>query len=184
MMRRLLLSTLGLLALAACGGPQDSVATFTSDVVQRETCRVVGEGRESCTREEVTLRLRVTLIEDALDRVWMTGINREGNPDRAILGTRDSEDGYLFEDEQTQTNANSGCVLTDHILLSLRVPDEVDASQVGLDDCLPLVGRETRTTTTSPECDQVNDPPQRIQRIQRRRWQEAAGCEGASAETP
>jgi hypothetical protein len=165
--------------LASCGGePEETAAVFTSDVVQRETCRVTGdEGREVCTRENVTQRLRVTLVEDAFERVWLTGIQREGNPERTILGTRDALGGYLFEDVITQSNSESGCTRVDDLLISLRLEEDVDPARVGTDDCVALVGRETRTTTTSPECDDVNDPPQQVQRIVRRRWEPAAGCE-------
>lgn len=181
-MRRHRLSALfGLLLAAAsgCGGDEERVATFTSDVVQRESCRVTGEGSESCTRDEVTLRLRVTLVEDELDRATLLGIPRGGGSDRGLLGTLDSQGGYLFSDERVQRNAATGCVLTERLLLSLRVDEEAEPEAIGADDCVALVGRETRSTLTSAECDDVNDPPQPVERIVRRRWQPAVGCGSA-----
>jgi hypothetical protein len=170
-------TSLLLLLLAACGGPEDTVATFTSDVVQRESCRVTGEeGREACSRELVETRVRVSLIEDDEQRVWLSGLARQGTPGRSLLGTRDQLGGYLLSDERVQTNTNSGCVLTERLLLSLRVDQEAALDDVGVDPCVALVGRETRTTTTSAACDEVNDPPQQIQRIVRRRWEPAEGC--------
>jgi hypothetical protein len=180
-MNRLLYPTLALAACAvtlACGGePEETFATYTSDVVQREICRVTGsEGREVCTRENVTQRLRVQLSEDAFDRAWLTGIQREGAPERTILGTRDAVGGYLFEDVVTRNNSSSGCTRDDAILISLHVDPEAPPESIGTDDCVALIGRETRTTTTSPECDEINDPPQQVQRIVRRRWEPASGC--------
>lgn len=167
------------LVVAACGGdPEETVATFTSDVVQRETCRVTGDSeREACTREIVTTRVRVTLVEDREQRVWMTGLSRQGVPGRSLLGTRDQLDGYLFYDELVQRNADNGCVLSEEITLSLKVDTDAASEDVGVNDCVALVGRENRFTTTSPECDDVNDPPQQITRVVRRRWQRADGCQ-------
>ena len=179
------LACFGILAITlGCGGEQGPVATFTSDVVQRESCRVTDDGGDSCTREEVTLRLRVTAIEDEFDRVTLLGLPRDGESDRGILGALDSQGGYLFFDERVQANARTGCVLTQSVLLSLRVDDEAAPEQVGIDECIALVGRETRRTVSSAECDTVNDPPVPSERVERRRWQRAAGCEseGASAE--
>lgn len=174
----------GLLTLpAACGGsPDESVATFTSEIVQRESCRITGEGdREVCTRDVVTTRVRVTVIEDREQRVWLNGVTRQGAPGRTLLGTRDQLGGYLFFDEVVRTNAESGCVLTESLTLSLKVDEGAAAEDVGVDDCVALVGREQRVTTTSPECDTVNDPPQQIQRILRRRWQPADNCRAEDA---
>lgn len=175
-MRSIVLSLV--LLASACGGePEEIVATFTSDVVQRETCRVTGDSdREACTREIVTNRVRVTLVEDEQERVWMTGLTRQGVPGRSLLGTRDQLGGYLFYDELVQTNGETGCVLTEALTLSLKVDDDAEAGDVGVNDCVALVGRENRFTTTSPECDDVNDPPAEITRIVRRRWEPAAGC--------
>lgn len=171
-------SALVVLLASACGGdPAETMATFTSDVVQRETCRVTGDGeREVCTREVSTTRVRVTVIEDRERRVWMSGLTRRGSPGRSLLGTRDQLGGYLFYDEVVQTNERSGCVLTESLTLSLQVDEDAEAGDVGVDDCVALVGRENRFTTTSPECDTVNDPPREITRVVRRRWQRADGC--------
>jgi hypothetical protein len=175
---RLFAVCLSLSIVAACGGdPEETVAVFTSDVVQRESCRVTGEeGREVCTRDVSTQRLRVTLVEDAFERAWLTGIQRDGQPERTILGSRDTLDGWMFEEETVQTNSASSCVRTDDVLLVLRLEDGITEGDVNPDGCDALVGRETRITTTSPECDEINDPPQQVQRIVRRRWEEAAGC--------
>lgn len=169
---------LSLVLLTACGGdPTETVATFTSDVVQRETCRVTGNSeREACTREVVTQRVRVTLLEDEEQRVWLTGLTRQSVPGRSLLGTKDQLGGYLFYDERIQTNAVNGCTLTEELVLSLHVDDEAEPADVGVDDCVALEGRENRYTTTSAECDDINDPPQQIQRIVRRRWERADGC--------
>jgi hypothetical protein len=166
------------LVAASCGGdPDETIATFTSDVMQREICRVTGDSeREACTREIMTQRVRVTLLEDKQQRVWLTGLTRQSTPGRSLLGTRDQLGGYLFYDERVQTNANTGCVLTEELTLALQVDPEADAEAIGADDCIALVGRETRVTTTSPECDDVNDPAQQLQRIVRRRWERAPGC--------
>ncbi len=180
MKRALLLSFVAVTSaglLSGCGEPEDVVATFTSDVVQRETCRVTGDAeREACTREVVTQRVRVTLVEDQEQRVWMTGLTRQGAPGRALLGTRDQTGGYLFFDETRQTNADTGCVLSESLTLALRLDEDAEAGDVGVDDCVALVGRENRFTTTSAECDDVNDPPAEITRVVRRRWEPADGC--------
>lgn len=165
-------------ALASACGPSETMATFTSEVVQRESCRLIGASeREVCTRDPLTTRVRVTLIEDSEKRVWMNGVPRKGAPGRTILGTRDQLGGYLFYDETVQTNTNSGCRLTESVMFSLHVDEEAPPEAVGVDDCVALLGREIRVTTTSPECDTVNDPPQQIQRILRRRWQPADNCD-------
>lgn len=170
---------------SACGGdPEETIATFTSDVVQRETCRIIGDSdREACTREVTTTRVRVTLVEDREQRVWLNGITRQGAPGRTLLGTRDQLGGYLFFDEVVQTNVNNGCVLTESLTLSLKVEEGADEADVGVDDCVALVGRESRVTVTSAECDAVNDPPQEITRVVRRRWQPADGCRQQRAES-
>lgn len=176
-MRRFAL-LLPLLFVAACGGePAETFAVFTSDVIQRESCRVTGEeGREVCSRDVSVQRLRVTLVEDEFQRAWLTGIQRDGQPERTILGSRDTLDGWMFEEQTVQENSSSSCVRTDDLLIVLRLPEGLTEDSVASDGCDPLLGRETRVTTTSPECDAINDPPQQVQRIVRRRWEEADGC--------
>lgn len=163
--------------LSACGGTAPLSASFTSEVVQRESCRVVGDGTEACTRDEVTLRLRATLVADELDRAFLYGVPRGGGSDRAILGSLDSQGGWLFEDERVQENERTGCALTERLSLSLRIEDGVDPALLGIDACVALVGREVRQTIASAPCDEVNDPPAEVTRLVRRRWQPAPGCD-------
>ena len=162
-------------ALSGCG-EERLLATFTSEVVQRRSCRVEGERAEVCERDEVTQRLTVTLVEEDADRVVLYGVPRDGAIDRAIIGTRDSLGGFLFEEKIENVNNASGCATTSEIQLSLEVDPDAPPADVGADICVPLVGRETRTTTISVECDDVNDPPVQVQRILRRRWERAVDC--------
>ena len=170
---------LGLFVTAFGCAPEDDrlVATFTSDVVQRDTCRILGDSdRELCTRDESIQRLTVNLVEDEHDRVWISGIVLEGESDRRLLGTRDSEGGFLFVDETVETNTSTACTFTRTLLLSLKLEDGVTEEAAMGDVCSALVGRELRTFTTSLECDDVNDPPVEITRINRRRWEPAVDC--------
>lgn len=173
----LLLASLTGVPLASCGPPAPFVATFTSEVVQRESCRRLGDAtRESCTRDELVQELRVSLIEDEGERALLAGVPREGDSDRALVGTRDSAGGWLFIDERVQRNEASGCTLTERIQLSLRVSPDAPEDDIGLDECIALVGREERTFATSAACDNVGDPPQAAVRILRRRWQDSSRC--------
>lgn len=164
------------ISAAGCGGEEESAATFTSQVVQRNTCRVTGDQPEACFREDVTLRVRVSVIEDAFDRVWLSGITRGGELDTRILGTLDAEGGYLFANRIVNLNEETGCRLTDTIELTLRVDEEAAAEEIGVDPCVALVGREVRTSTTSAACDDINDPPVPVTRIVRRRWERPGTC--------
>lgn len=168
-----------LFAIGGCGGDDESAATFTSQVVQRNTCRVTGDQPEACFREDVTLRVRVSIIEDAFDRVWLSGITRGGELDTRILGTLDAEGGYLFANRVDSVNDETGCRLTDTIELTLRVDEEAAPEDIGLDPCVALVGREVRTSTTSAACDDINDPPVPVTRIVRRRWERPGTCSAA-----
>lgn len=167
-----------LVICTGCGGPASTfIGTFTSEVVQRESCRRTDENpAELCTRDEMSMTLRVTLVEDEQQRIRLRGIARAGVNDRTLWGTLDSTDGYYFVDERRLRNEGTGCVLTESIELSLRIDAEADPEQVGVDECIALVGRETRKTVTSAECDAVNDPPKAMERVVRRRWQRAASC--------
>lgn len=168
--------SLGLLG-AACGGEPNLVGDFTSNVVQRDSCRLVGdEDRERCVRDESVSTQRVTLIEDSFDRVWIVGLTLEGEQDRRVLGTRDTEGGFLFEYTSRTLNQDSGCELTTELLLSLYIDESVSTERIGADPCVPLLGRETRRSITSEACDLINDPPSRIERISRRRWEASPGC--------
>ena len=175
-----------LAALAACaaggGGEEQFVATFTSDVVQRNTCRILGtdNDRELCVRDESISRFRVDIIEDEFDRAWIIGVPRDGASDRRMLGTRDAQDGWLFIEETRQTNEATLCALESRVELSLWVDEDADPEVVGVDPCIALLGRETRTLKTSKECDTVNDPPVEITRITRRRWERAIDCRPAA----
>jgi hypothetical protein len=162
----------------ACGPAEEPlIATFTSDVVQRDTCRTQGDDeRELCVRDESVQRLTVDLIEDDRDRVWISGIPIEGESDRRLLGTRDDEGGFLFIQETFEENDLNGCRFDRFLQLSLRLPDGVSEAAARDDTCTALVGRELRTFTTSDSCDDVNDPPVEITRIQRKRWEPALDC--------
>jgi hypothetical protein len=160
-------------ALASCA-EEKLVAEFTSEVVQLDSCRVVGDGPETCTRAEARSLLRVTLAEIDDDRVWLHGLPTGNQSDTSILGTKDREGGFLFLTEQVQENVETGCVLATSTQLSLAI--EEDAAAVGEDPCTALLGREVETTRTSAECDDVRDPPESVVRITRRRWQKPAEC--------
>ncbi len=159
-----------------CGDNEQVVGQFTSQVVQRNTCKISGDTPESCLREDSTSRIRVTLLEDAFDRVWLSGIEVGGSPGGRILGTRDINGDFLFYDEVVQTNTESDCTLTQESIFSLSVDPTAEASLIGTDPCIALLGREERLTTSSAECDDVNDPPVQIQRIIRRRWEAPVLC--------
>jgi hypothetical protein len=166
-----------LLSLASLGCGQEPVdGTFTSRVVQHEACRVVGDRPETCTREEVLLDLRVRLVERDDKNVWLYGIPRGGVSDRAILGSRDTEGGFVFVDEVSQENQASRCVLTDRLELTLAIDPEADLQRVGTDPCIALVGRETATTTQTAGCDRVNNPPLEQTFAARRRWERPPTC--------
>lgn len=164
-------------ALGASCGEEQLIAAFTSRVVQRDVCRVVGARPEVCTREEATIDVRVRLVERENERFWLYGIPRNGVSDRAILGTRDSRGGFLFVDEVVQENDASGCVLTERIEISIAVEDNAPAESIGTDPCLSLVGRETEVTVTSLECDSVNEPALESTLTARRRWEKPPTCE-------
>ena len=174
--RATLLSMLLSGALAAACGDPEVHATFTSRIVQHETCRVVGDRPEVCTREESTTDVRVRVVEQGDANVWLYGIPRGGVPDRAILGSRDAENGFLFIDEATHESDASACTLTDRLEISLKVSEDADPDTVGVDPCVPLVWRETEVTESSAGCDTINDPqlPQAL--IARRRWEATPEC--------
>ena len=168
------------LALAASCGPEPLAAAFTSRVVQREVCRVIGTRPEVCTREEATIDLRVRLVEREDERLWLYGIPRNGVSDRAIFGTRDSRDGFLFADSVVQEvlseDGGSGCVLTEQLEISIAIEESALPEAIGTDPCVALVGRETEVTVTSLECDTVNEPPLPSTLTARRRWEKPLEC--------
>ena len=161
------------LACAGCG-PNLLDATFTSRVVQHETCKVVGDRPEVCTREESTVDVRVRVVERPGDNAWLYGIPRGGVSDRAILGSKDSIGGWVFVDEVVQTNAGSGCTLDDRLEIALVI--DPAAAAVGTDPCSDLLGRETETTQSSAGCDVVNVPPLATTLTARRRWEKPPDC--------
>jgi hypothetical protein len=158
-----------------CGDPP-LVATFTSQVVQHDTCRTVGAQPETCTRDEGVSLLRVTLVEEDDDRVWIHGVPNGSEPDTSILGTRTQDDGFVFLVEEEQVNGETGCVLKTTKQLSLAVDEAATKEQIGADACIALLGREVEVVSTSPECDEIHDPPESIQRVARRRWEKPLDC--------
>lgn len=168
-----ILINLGLLGLVAGCAADPLIATFTSRVVQLEVCKASGEGPEGCTRDEVIAEQRNDLVEAEADTFWLYGIPRGGVNDRAVLGSRDDVGGFLFVDETTQRDRTSGCVVKARLELSIAIPtDRID--DVGSDDCISLVGRQTDTTEATAECDQIGVPPQPSTRTVRRRWETLA----------
>src|SRR5688500_16201619 len=169
------LAFLGTVASIGCG--QEPVnASFTSRVVQRDICRVVGGRPEVCEREEASLDVKVQIVELEDDHVWLYGIPRNGASDRAIFGTRDSRGSFLFVDELEQENENSGCILRNELEISIAIEEGAPAESIGVDPCLSLVGRETETTFSSAGCDDVNVPPLDSTLTARRRWEKPPEC--------
>jgi hypothetical protein len=160
-------------SLSSCGAPP-LTATFTSEVVQHETCKTSGSRPETCATNELVDDLRVRLVEVEDNAVWLYGIPRQGLPDRALLGTRDNQGGFLFVDEVTQSNSKSGCDVVTRLEISVAV--DPAATKVGTDPCVALLGRETDTTTSTAGCDTVHTPPEASTRIDRRRWQKPESC--------
>ncbi len=173
------LLVIALLALSSVGigcGQEPLNASFTSRVVQRDVCRVVGGRPEVCEREEASLDVKVQIVELEDDHVWLYGIPRNGASDRAIFGTRDSRGGFLFTDEIEQENENSGCVLRNSLEISIAIEETAPLESIGVDPCIPLVGRETEVTFTSAGCDDVNVPPLDSTLTARRRWEKPPEC--------
>ena len=169
MKRAVVVVVVAVAAVAGCA-EDPLIATFTSRIVQLETCRSTGDNPEGCSKDEQTAELRTDLVEADEDTFWLYGLPRGGVADRAILGSRDNVGGFLFVDVTTQTDSGSGCVLESRLELSVAIPVE-RAADVGVDDCVSLLGRQTETTTTTAECDQTSVPPQPITRIVRKRWE-------------
>lgn len=167
--------TLAVAVGGACG-EEPINASFTSRVVQRDVCRVVGSRPEVCEREEATLDVKVQIVELEDDHVWLYGIPRNGASDRAIFGTRDSRGGFLFVDEIVQENSNSGCVLRNELEISIAIEEGAAAENIGVDPCISLVGRETEVTFSSAGCDDVNVPPLDSTLTARRRWEKPPEC--------
>lgn len=163
------------LVMSSCG-EEPINASFTSRVVQRDVCRVVGARPEVCEREEASLDVRVQIVELEDDHAWLYGIPRNGASDRAIFGTRDSRGGFLFVDEVVQENTNSGCVLRNRLEISIAIEDTAPAESIGVDPCISLVGRETEVTFSAAGCDDINVPPLDSTLTARRRWEKPPEC--------
>ena len=159
---------------SGCGGDL-LFARFTSQVVQQESCVQRGDAPEVCTAEAETLQLQLTVVEVDDQQLWLYGIPQDGVPERSILGTRDSGGGFLFVDESAQLTDTTGCALVARCELALRIDPAADASAVGTDACIALIGRETLTTTSSAGCDTAT-PPAASVRTNRRRWQQPVDC--------
>jgi hypothetical protein len=171
--------------LTACGG--DDVltsATFSSDIVQFNDCRSIAGRPEQCVNIESTATRRVVLDERAPDSVWLYGVRRNGIDNRAILGARKDGGGWIFADENVTTNATTGCKVVRGLTIVLDVDPDADATKIGVDPCVSLVGREVEVTDESAGCDTTNDPPEAVVRTLRRRWQAvfAATCAAAPAQ--
>lgn len=171
-----LIGLTSLLPLLGCG-EELFMGSFTSRVVQREVCRLVGNRPEVCAVDEKISELRLQLIERAGGHVWLYGLPRRGAPERALLGTRDAEGGFLFVDEITSADAASGCVVGDRLEIVVSIDPEAEDEDVGTSACVALVGRETASISSSAECDTVNTPPLPSTVVSRRRWEPAEECE-------
>jgi len=169
---RFLVASLVLAALGAGCGDELLTATFTSRIVQLDSCRRVGEGSEGCVRAEQLAERRLTILETEPGVFWLYGLPRDGVPERAILGSNDSEGGFLFVDQRVQTNSVTRCELTTRTELSLAV-DPTAVDRVGVDACVGLVGRSVDTTSSSADCD-TNVPPQAVVQTVRRRFEPPA----------
>jgi hypothetical protein len=161
--------------VAACGSPPLD-APFTSEIVQHDICKVVGTRPQVCDQQETVDDVRVHVVETDDENVWLFGIPRDGHPDRAILGSKDQNGGFLFVDETVTSNSASHCTLDDRLEISIAVDTAADAKKVGIDPCIALLGRENEVTTSSPGCDTVNNPPAQIVTTANRRWQKPATC--------
>jgi hypothetical protein len=180
-MKRSPLRALGLAAVvvacASCGAERLD-ASFTSRIVQRDTCRTSGDHPEVCTRADATTDVRVRVVETEDAHLWLSGVPRDGVTDRVVLGSYDVNGGMLFVDERVQSNEATGCVLVNRLEIAVAIPPDVEASRIGTDACVPLLGRETSTTTSSAGCDGINVPPLQVVRVDRRRWEAPPECGG------
>jgi hypothetical protein len=159
--------------VAGCGDDTEKMAHFKSQVIQMDRCERKDDGPETCVVQETVRQLQLTLVEDPEARAWLHGVVRDGQSNRTILGTRDSQGGYLFYAESTQDNAKSECRLTQKHLLSVAAEEGVDPFAEEADPCQALVGREVRTTVSSAECSETGE---KVERIQRARWEAVPGC--------
>ena len=153
-----------------CGGEERLAAAFTSRIVQLETCRTVGDGAEGCSRTEQFAERNLELVEVETDTFWLYGVPRDGVPDRAIIGTRDSAGGFLFVDERTQTNSTTTCAVVTRVEISLQIEEGREAD-VGIDPCIALVGRSVDTVSSSIGCDATGVPAQPVVQTVRRRYE-------------
>lgn len=174
-MRGLCLTAFGIAVGLGCG-PSTTYTNFTSTAVQFNDCKIVGNSPEVCTRNEVSGVMSLQLVENNDGVLLLHGYSSGDGVERQLVGSYDSEDGYLFVEKAQQVNSNTGCILDERLELSLHIDENAPASLIGTDACVALVGRETRTSITSEQCDTINTPPQKITRIVRRRWQADAEC--------
>lgn len=166
--------------LVGCGGATPEVSLFTSDVVQRETCRSAGAGEpELCVREPTTMRVRVTLVEDEDGWVVLHGLPRDSGGQGSLFGTRDQSGGYLFFEERSQENTATGCVLREERTLALTPASVPEVADERTSACAALIGRDTAITVASAACEPLVEPPVESHRIVRRRWEPAVGCDEA-----
>jgi hypothetical protein len=173
-MSKRLLATSLLFACACADAPLD--ARFTSRVVQRETCTSTGGRAETCTVEEALSQLEVILEEVEDRRVWLYGVPVDGTADRAVLGTRDSAGGFLFVARHEELNGATGCGLKQETMWSLAIDPSATKDAIGTDPCVPLLGREVSTTTTTAACETARTPPEGAVRTTRRRWEAPIEC--------
>lgn len=155
---------------SACGGEELLSAAFTSRIVQLETCRAVGGGAEGCSRTEQFAERNLELVEVEPDVLWLYGVPRDGVADRAIIGTRDTQNGFLFVDERTQTDTATTCEVVTRVEISLQIEVGREAD-VGVDSCVALVGRSVDTISSSIGCDSTGVPAQAVVQTVRRRYE-------------
>jgi len=172
---RFRLGLLMMLASTFACGAEPLVGTYTSDIVQRQSCETVGDRPESCTRNEATNQVRVTLREGDDQGVVLVGVPLLGLSDRSVYGSEDNQGGYLFENIQRSENSASGCTVVRTTTFSLTIGKLEEGSSQD-DICIPLLGRETQVTEVSAECDDIRPEPLAEVRTLRRRWERSPTC--------
>jgi hypothetical protein len=119
----------------------------------------------------------VELEEREDGAVWLRGVPRAGVSDRAVLGARTEDGGFLFVEELSKANDDTACTVEERLEIALQIDPEAAPDSIGTDACVALLGREYLVTTSSAGCDAVNDPPLLETRIARRRWQQSPLCD-------